>query len=238
MKAPSIIESERQRVLEVYRRRDQPASARRYSASRPSELRMRQQRVRAAASMLARVGRFPEPGQPCLEVGCGRGGWFADLLGFGLWAEDLHGIELDPARLADARRRFPGADLRVGCATALPWPDCSFHLVIASTLMSSILEPTVRAAIAREMLRVLAPGGAIVAYDFALGDPTNPDTSGCGSRALRTLFRPLTGRIRWLHLLPPLARRIERAPALVSLLELLPPLRTHRLAVFYRTSPC
>jgi ubiquinone/menaquinone biosynthesis C-methylase UbiE len=187
--------------------------------------------------MLRRANAFPQPGERCLEVGHGRIGWLGDLIGWGLRAADLHGIELDADRARCAQEALPGADLRVGDAAELPWPEETFRLVIASMLFTSILDERLRQAVAREVTRVLAPGGALLWYDFAVNNPRNPHVRKVSRRELRALFPLLVGEVRSLTLAPPLARRI--APwswRAAIILEAFPFLRTHLMAVLVK--PC
>ena len=58
-----------------------------------------------------------------LEVGCGTG---AVLSGLSTPAR-VHGLDLDPVRLVEARRHVPGAALVCGDALALPYPSHEFR---------------------------------------------------------------------------------------------------------------
>jgi ubiquinone/menaquinone biosynthesis C-methylase UbiE len=196
---------------------------------------MRSERRRIAAQTLHRAGVFPQRDTPCLEIGCGALGWFADLLGWGLREENLHGIDLDPVRLQEARETLPGADLRVADASALPWPDGTFGLVIASTVFTSVVDVAVRRAMAGEITRVLAPGGALLWYDFAVPNPRNPDVRAINRRELATLFPSLSGPVRRLTLAPPIARAIAPTTWVgATMLAAIPFLQTHLLAVLVK----
>jgi ubiquinone/menaquinone biosynthesis C-methylase UbiE len=166
--SPELLFAERQRVRAAYRRR--AAVAELYAPWQPAEEFMRAGRRRRAIGLLTRAGAFPLAGDAALEIGCGARGWLPDLLSWGLESADLHGVDLDQERIAKARAAFPGADLRVGDAAALPWPDDAFRLVVASTVFSSILDREVRRAIAAEAARVLAPGGVLAVVDLARHD--------------------------------------------------------------------
>lgn len=75
----------------------------------------------------------------------------------------LTGIELSPEMLAIAKRRAAelgrDADLRVGDAQALDFPDASFDTVLCTLALCTI--PDDRAAVA-EARRVLRPGGRLL----------------------------------------------------------------------------
>jgi ubiquinone/menaquinone biosynthesis C-methylase UbiE len=230
---PESVFAERRRIRDVYRRR--ASREVKYAPWQPGEELMRASRRRRAIALLRDAGVFPAAGEPCLEVGCGALGWLADLLSWGLRTSDLHGIDLDPARIARAREAMPGADLRTGDAAALPWPDDTFRLVIASTVFTSVLDAGVRGAIAGEMTRVVAPGGAVLVYDFRVPSPGNADVRPLPSRELRRLFPTLDGWIASVTLAPPLARAVAPvSDVLAALLEALPFLRTHLLAILVK----
>jgi ubiquinone/menaquinone biosynthesis C-methylase UbiE len=196
---------------------------------------MRSSRKRVAAQMLHRAQAFPIPGVRCLEVGCGRIGWLGELLTWGVRESDLSGIDIDERRLRDAQASLPAADLRVGEGTSLPWNSNTFGLVVASTVFSSILDREVRVLVAREIERVLAPGGALLWYDMRIDNPANPHVRGLTARRVRELFSGLDGHVKSVTLAPPVARIVApRSWVLATLLEGLPPLRSHLLGVLVK----
>jgi SAM-dependent methyltransferase len=226
---------EAQRVLDENARRDREVDADRYAPWNPTEALMREGRRRVAARMLHRYGVFPKAGDPVLEIGFGRLGWLADLLGWGLRSFDLHGIELDETRVEVARASFSEADLRVGDAASMAWADGSFKLVVASTVFTSILDREVRQAVAEEIHRVLRPGGALLWYDFRVDNPANPNVRGISRLELRSLFKDFEHHVRSVTLAPPIARRVAPLSwALATTLETIPMLRTHLLGVMVR----
>jgi ubiquinone/menaquinone biosynthesis C-methylase UbiE len=226
--------AERRRIAEEDRRRDADL-AERYAPWQPGEIFMKSSRRRHAARLLKQSGTFPRAGDRCLEIGYGRVGWLADLLSWGLREADLHGVELDSDRAAVAREAFPAADLRVGDASELPWPDGSFRLVIASTVFTSILDRHMRRKVASEIVRVLAPGGALLWYDFAVDNPRNPNVRRVTRRELAALFPALRGSVRSVTLAPVLARAVApHSWTVATLLEAVPFLRTHLVAVLGR----
>ena len=233
-KAQGAVLAERQRIRVEYRRRAEQDSGL-YAPWQPAEIFFKNGRKAIAATMLNEAGVFPRTGDTCLEVGCGSGGWLADLISWGVRDVDLHGIDIDALRIRRAKEILPAADLRVGDAAELPWHDDTFHGVIASTLFTSVLDRDVRALIAAEIVRVLAPGGALLWYDFAYDNPQNPHVRGIGKSEIAELFPQLVGNIRSVTLAPPLARLIvPRSWALATLLEAIPFLRTHLLAVLVK----
>lgn len=196
---------------------------------------MLENRNRKAATMLKALGVFPKRGDRCLEIGFGKIGWLSELIGWGIKETDLYGIELDHARAAQARELLPSANLRTGDAVKLEWNDETFRLVVASTVFSSILDLKVRRLIADEIVRVLRTDGALLWYDFAYNNPRNHNVRGIGWPQIRELFPTLRGKMKTVTLAPPLARFIApRCWPLASVLEALPFLRTHLIAVLLK----
>ncbi len=228
----------RERILAANTRRRAEVDGGRYAPSNPAELFMTGGRRREAAALLAALGVFPREGTKVLEIGCGEGGLLPDLLSFRLAADDLWGVDLDAARLAAARRRLPGCHFAEADAAALPFADASFDLLIASTVFSSILEDAIQQAVAAEIARVLRPGGAYLHYDLAVGNPRNPGVRGVPARRLAELFPGLSGKVRRATLAPPLCRALlPRFLPLAALLEGLPFLRSHLIAVLLKPAP-
>jgi len=230
-----FVVAERRRIRVEYQRRANEVSADRYASWQPATKLIIEGRRRTAIEMLRRANVFPGPTDKCLEVGCGSHGWFNDLIDWGVSETNMHGIELDPERALQARENFPNSDPRLGDAVELPWADSSFKLVICSTLFTSVLDSKVRSLIANEIVRVLAPGGALLWYDFAFDNPRNRSVRGISRRQLRKLFPSLRGETRSVTLAPPLARAIApRSWTLARLLEKIPMLRTHLLGVLIK----
>lgn len=223
------------RILEEHRRREREIPAGFYDLDRPANLFLRQGQERALRGALERSGLLPLAGRRLLEVGCGSGNWLEILERFGVRREGLSGIDLDPGRVEVCRSRFPGADIRSGDASVLPWESGSFDLVFQSTVFSSILDPEMRRAVASEMLRVLAPGGAILWYDFFMDNPANPNVRGVRRREIEALFPGCRVDLRRATLAPPLARRIVPVSwTLAAVLESLRVFDTHYLGVIGR----
>jgi ubiquinone/menaquinone biosynthesis C-methylase UbiE len=234
--------NEVQRISEEYRRRARDIPAGAYSLTEPVNLFFTQQRARHALALLRRLRVFPLRDKHILEIGCGGGGWLPDLESWGARRGNLAGIDLDDARVATARRRLsglrdaqgnllaPGADIRLGDASDLPWPDASFDLVLQSTVFTSILDEGMKRAVAGEMLRVLKPRGIILWYDFFYNNPRNPHVRGVGKREIQSLFPNCLVSLRRITLAPPIAKRIVSFTWLGALvLEKLYLLNTHYL---------
>jgi ubiquinone/menaquinone biosynthesis C-methylase UbiE len=231
----ALYSEECERILAEYERRSHQVENSLYAPWYPAQSFIRAGRERAALQLLRRARIFPRAGDKCLEVGYGKLGWLGTLISWGLREEDLSGIELDRTRASIAREVLPVADLRVGNATALPWEDGTFKLVVVSTVFTSILQVEMRQSVAKEIIRVLEPGGAVLWYDFAFNNPRNPNVRKVNRQEILSLFKELEGRIIKVTLAPPLARFVaSRSWLLATILEALPILRTHLLGLLVK----
>ena len=221
---------EESRIRGAYGRR---TDSERYSWFNKAHLLAMQELEQALLAALERYGRRRLDGISVLDVGCGRGGWLREFAKFGAQPEQLYGIDLLPDRIDDARRLCPvGTHLHCGSATRLDFDRASFDVILQIMLFTSVLDPAMRQAIAREMVRVMKPDGLIVWYDYFVNNPRNTDVRAVPKRELYALFPGCDIRLQRLTLAPPLARWIApRSRAAWSLLRSIPWLRTHYLAV-------
>jgi ubiquinone/menaquinone biosynthesis C-methylase UbiE len=109
-------------------------------------------RLRARSYQLLRL----PPDATVVDVGCGTARAVAELAEH---AAHAIGVDLDPAMLAAARRRFPDIDVRTADATELPLDDGQAHGYRADKVYHVLADPHAALAEAR---RVLVPGGRIV----------------------------------------------------------------------------
>jgi SAM-dependent methyltransferase len=228
--------AEAERIAAEYARRGASIPPDRYSPAAPAQLLLRQSRERAVLAALRRSGMLPLAGRRILDVGCGAGQWLADFETWGADRAGLAGIDLLDDRIAAAQVRLtPGADLRAGDASRLPWPAGHFDVVLQSTVFSSILDQPMRTAVAGEMARVLAPGGVIVWNDFFVDSPGNRAVRGVRKREVAALFPGFRLDLRRVTLAAPLARAVAPRSQLAAIaLEALRVLDTHYLGVLRR----
>lgn len=103
-----------------------------------------------------------------LDVGCGTG-TLAMLAAAQCPGARIVGLDADPAILALARRKAGAAGQDItfdeGLSTALPYANERFDRVLSSLFFHHLL-PRDKAATAREMLRVLTPGGELHVADW------------------------------------------------------------------------
>ena len=166
------------------------------------------------------------------EVGCGAGGNLLELLRMGFAPEHLCGAELLPLRFEQARRVLPPS-LALWLGDACEWTiaPVSQHIVLQSTVFSSLLDDAFQQQLAAAMWSWLVPGGGVLWYDFTVNNPRNPDVRGVPLKRVRELFPQARMVYSRVTLAPPIARAICRIhPALYGLFNALPTLRTHVLA--------
>jgi ubiquinone/menaquinone biosynthesis C-methylase UbiE len=220
------------RIRAEFTRRDREIGNDFYGFHRPVTQYYFSRIMQTAIRGLVEAGAFPLDGLSVLDVGCGKGTWLLEFSQWGASASHLHGIDLDPQRVAKAREKLPAAELVCGNAAELPWPDSSFDVISQFTVFTSILDLPLKQNVAREMFRVLKPGGVILWYDFRVDNPRNRNVRGIRAAEISSLFHPCSVRLRSLTLAPPLARRITTYSwSAALLLEKLPFLRTHYLGI-------
>src|SRR3954447_1096085 len=116
----------------------------------------------------------PAPGQRILDLGCGTG-TLALQVKQRVPQADVVGLDADPEMLAQARTKAEEADVELelteGFSTELPYEDGSFDRVL-STLFFHHLDPEPKRVTAREIARVLRPGGELHVADW--GKPSDP----------------------------------------------------------------
>ena len=108
-----------------------------------------------------------EPGHTAIDVGSGPGALTAELVRR-LGAEHVAAVDPAPQFVDALRERLPGVDAKVGRAEELPFPDGRFDAALAQLVLHFVSDAD---ATAREMRRVVRPGGIVAAcvWDFGGG---------------------------------------------------------------------
>jgi SAM-dependent methyltransferase len=116
------------------------------------------------------MGRYSEPlarafadaagitsPQQVVDIGCGPGALTAELVRR-LGAEAVAAIDPTEPFVEACGRRNPGVEVHLGRAEELPFPDDRFDAALAQLVLHFVTDPP---AAAREMRRVVRPGGVI-----------------------------------------------------------------------------
>lgn len=130
-----------------------------------------------------------------LDAGCGPGDVTVEIAG--LARGEVTGVDIDPEMVEHASRAHPGVTFVEADCARLPFPGGSFDLVATHFVFMWLgdLEKAVR-----EMVRVLAPGGILLAsaepdYGGLVEYPEHTEFSGAVTSALeRAGADPLAGR--------------------------------------------
>jgi len=154
-------------------------------------------RERAFRRKIVSIAGLSE-GQSILDVGCGTGTLAILAKQHAGAAGSVHGIDASPQMITRARRKAKGTGVDVAFEIAvvesLPFPAEQFDVVL-STLMLHHLPRSAREQCAREMRRVIKPGGRVVVVDFG-GRPRERTMLGRfhnhGAVDLREIERTLT----------------------------------------------
>jgi SAM-dependent methyltransferase len=223
------LHDEARQVVERYAQR---VDDDRYDPLRPEVMLGRQERERALVALMRRHLRRPLRELDALEIGCGQGDNLLELMRLGADPARLVGNELLPDRAARARVRLPAAvQLHEGDALAAPFDSGRFDLILQNMVFTSLLDADFQQRLGDRMWHWLRPGGAVIWYDFAFDNPLNTHVKGVPMSRVRALFPLARIDVLCVTLAPPIGRRVVAVhPALWRLFNLLPLLRTHRLA--------
>jgi len=234
--------SERQRIRAVFMKRPNSFAQRDYLNSfEPGKLFLEQQLQRQFLAALKDEGlhhRRTLENSKILDVGCAHGARLMDLVTYGAPPKNCCGLDLVPYNLRLGKSRYPNINLFLGDGSSLPFGNDAFALVYAFTLFTSILDPEMKAAVAREIIRVMKPGGVFFWWDFFITPPGSRDTRGVGKREIQSLFPGCRIKLKRVTLALPLAVMLAPYSWLLCLmLEKIPLLCTHYLGTIRKTAP-
>ncbi len=103
------------------------------------------------------INRYaPLAGKRILDAGCGLGMY---VRAFHRFSDEVYGVDIDPEKIAEARRELP--NVYVASAEALPFPDGFFDVVLSHEVLEHLGDD--RRGV-EEASRVLKPGGRLVVF--------------------------------------------------------------------------
>ena len=152
----------------------------------------------------------PQAGHHVLEVGCGTG---TNLKLYQQAGCRIAGIDLSPSMIEVARSKLDReADLRIGNAAEMPFPDATFDLSFAMLTLHE-MPAEIRNTVIEEMIRIVKPDGSLLLMDFHPGPIAFP--KGWVSKAIILCFEIAGGREHFRNYrnfiankgLPPLLKR-------------------------------
>jgi ubiquinone/menaquinone biosynthesis C-methylase UbiE len=148
-----------------------------------------------------------EPGQTVLDVGGAGGGSLVPFMALRCPAATLTCVDTRD-HSAEISGRFPGVTYRTCDAQALPFPDASFDVVYASHVFLQIVNDDEARNVAREMRRVVKPGGHILVRDWAIAHPRRAERA-VTRRRMESLFGLPLAHIEKGAIPPPVGRWIS-----------------------------
>ena len=228
-----LIRLEEDRIRAAYAARHDDG---RYSWLSPGHLFMKQEQERAVLGLFRRAGHADLRPLRVLDVGCGTGEWLNKLVIWGARPEHLTGIDLLEDRVTRARETCaPGVTIRQANGASIDEQDETFDVAMQFTVFTSILDQTLRRAVAAEMLRVVKRDGLIAWYDYFVPSPMNPDVRPVSKSEIHQLFPGCRISLRRVTLAPPIVRLLaSRAWWACELLGTVPLLRTHYLGLIQK----
>jgi SAM-dependent methyltransferase len=226
---PQVLATEAERIRRVYRAYDADRGVRsRWSAANPGNQASVDEVLGWFRRQLDTSHDLPLGERRILDLGCGHGDILARMLEFGARPENLYGVDVLPDRIESCTRTYPESNFACQNGADLAYPDGHFDVIVICKVLSSIRDDAVRSAVAREVKRVLAPGGAVLWWDLRYPNPWNPEVRPVSSREIKALFHGLDTHLVGITLLPAVARRLGRTTAkLYPLLASVPLLCSH-----------
>jgi len=138
-----------------------------WNTLRPAVLFFEEMKRRQLMRTLCAAGFDPERLNHArvLDIGCGWAHTLGMLIDAGADPANLSGVDLIPGYIREAKKKYNSMDLRCCNAAELPFENNSFDIVMQYYVFSSILDESAQEAVAREMIRVVKPGGIIIWED-------------------------------------------------------------------------
>lgn len=110
--------------------------------------------------------RFVPPESAILDVGCGYGRTCSQLFDAGY--RNLIGVDISFKMIERGKTERPDLDLRFWSSDTLPFSDDSFDAVCLIAVLTCIPSNSGQQRLAKEIRRVLKPGGVLFVSDFPI----------------------------------------------------------------------
>ena len=217
------------RIRNIYSGRDAIGKKSLYAWYRPEVRQQDAESKRVLSNLLFKTIGTDLSKIHVLDVGCGTGHFLRTLIEWGANPAHLTGTEFLTDRLDIARNRS-SADKQWHLGELDFAASENFDLVITNTVFSSVLASSERVVLAKEMWRVLKPGGWILVFDFRYNNPANKNVRKVTRDELRRFWVDNDEEhYQSLLLAPPISRRLIPLSRLLAetLSMCLPFLRSH-----------
>jgi SAM-dependent methyltransferase len=111
----------------------------------------------------------PQPGERCIDLGCGTGAFIRRLDRFSLRRS---GMDISPRAVEHAKAATPDVDFIIGDIASSGLPDGSRDIICYSGVLHHVSSTQDRVRVLAEGYRLLSPGGRLFAYDPSVQSPS------------------------------------------------------------------
>lgn len=112
--------------------------------------------------------KYLSPDSRILDFGCGYGRILQQLKTEGF--PNLSGVDISGNMIEIARQKLPDADLKINTGVNIPYNDSDFDGVIATAVLTCIINNNEQKNLIAEIKRVLRPEGLVYISDFLIND--------------------------------------------------------------------
>ena len=226
--------AESERLEEVYEKRNNGL----YTHFDQGQLYLVQQQDREMLGTLRSIGLSAKKlaRMRIFEVGCGTGYLLRNLIQWGADPRLCAGADIRSSAIERGKRISPNLRMfYADCSDTGELADC-YDLVLQNIVFSSVPREHLRRSLAREMVRITKPGGAILWCDLRYNNPRNQEVRAVGKNELMRLFDDCKlHSCKPILLAPPIARKLANISKMMcDILYFFPFLRGHYLAVFFK----